>query len=210
METFKKISPIYIGAVIAFISLLIAQIKMDGLLPAKLYLVVAIVSCNLVMIDLLKTFSRTITRCEKIIDELDSIYLENQSVFSVSESNDSDSNRFVHKYSKKVENHQKKGHRTNNIIKKIADVMVYISYTVIVFIVITVPFKMIPDNLLTNKYIGIITLFTFVITISLLGINHYLDSYEEKSSQEVADIKNAVQAVKALRKCDDEYDNSGE
>jgi len=210
MESFKKISPIYIGTIIAFVSLLIAQIKMNSMLPSKLYLIVAVVSCNLVIIDLLKSFSSAITRCDKIIEEFNDIFLHNKEIFCVPNTDKSTSQRLILNYSEKIKLRQTKSQAFYCCLKKTIDIAVYFIYIYIVFMCITIPLKVIPDSFLTNRLIGVITLLTFIITVFLLGVNQYVDAYEEQAKSEADEFRKAVDAVKALRKCNDEIDKTGE
>lgn len=162
----NKSNYILLGVAISYILIAIIQIRVDGLLPASLYVTVAFVSLEFTVFEMLKSMinssihslqrinmiakSRTdfIERSIKTYDRFN--VLNNETKWLKDELKMLPNNDNLAKNNKKIK-----------YLRKLFSIMSCIQIIICTIQIMITPFKFIPYDKLTNKVINVVTLFSF-------------------------------------------------
>ena len=179
----KKLNPFLMGVCIAYIFLGIVQLSTQQMLSNKIYLTVAIVSLLVTVLEILKIISKRLELSLSRWKDTYAMFYENKSKYATVIATESPveviEDYLTNELVSLKQKHDAKSKKYNFAIK-ISNIAIYVGYAMVVFFMITIPFKDIPNDTHTNIVIGATTLFTFALMFISLIINEVCDNIDQK------------------------------
>lgn len=187
---------IFLGVAISYFIIAYIQTKTDGILPIWIFYSVAFLSCELTVLELLKSLVQALLLGidkQKYL-ELKQYYLLKKNIEILykngllSEQIDTYEKLFIPNEPNEIEiRHDKRVY----IFKRFNCIITAIQMIVSTVIMIITPLKVIPNDIDTEKSINIITLLTFAV----MFLKYFFDGYEMDAFNEIDESSEKVQKL---------------